>query len=282
MVRDVLSVIPDSNRKSLCKVAKAITAESANSTMLENLHSLERQGHMSRNLDPHCASLWATAVLSRPEEEMKFAINAALDTLPHNNNLHLWKKRKDSLCPLCKQNQTLLHVLNNCSYARDCRRYNKRHDAVLQEIVSTIRSKLPSSTELTTDIGTDYSFPLHIATTDLRPDVVWWDDAHKSLCLVELTVCFESNFEKAEQRKTVKYLDLVEQTKKSGYQATLLTLEVGSRGVPYYHSFAMLAKSINLNTKELNSLLHRVSTEALKESFKIWCSRNRMSEYSKS
>ena len=162
MVRYVLSAIPDSNRKSLCKVAKAITSESGNSTMLENLHSLERQGHMSRNLDPHCASPWATAVLSRPEEEMKFAINAALDTLPYNNNLHLWKKRKDSICPLCKQNQTLLHVLNNCSYARDCRRYNKCHDAVFQEIVSTIRPKLPSSTQLTTNIGTDYSFPLHI------------------------------------------------------------------------------------------------------------------------
>ena len=67
---------------------------------------------------------------------------------------------------------------------------------------------------LTVDIGDSYNFPLHIIPTDLRPDMVWWDDAHRSLCLVELTVCFESNFDDAAQRKTVKYTD---RAKLSGY-----------------------------------------------------------------
>ena len=38
-------------------------------------------------------------------------------------------------------------------------------------------------------------FPLHIVPTDLRPDLVWWDDKHRSLTMAELTVCFETNFE---------------------------------------------------------------------------------------
>ena len=116
---------------------------------------------------------------------MKFSLNAAVDMLPRNSNLHLWHKKQDSACPLCSQNQSLLHVLNNCAVARDLRRYNHRHDAILQEVVEP---KLSSSTTLTVDIGDSYHFPLHIIPTDLRPDMVWWN---------EVTVCFESNFDNA-------------------------------------------------------------------------------------
>ena len=44
-------------------------------------------------------------------------------------------------------------------------------------------------------------------------------------------------------RKTANYADLVQQARGNGYRATLLTLQVGSRGVPHYQSFAALAES---------------------------------------
>ena len=56
--------------KSLRKVAKSTVAEEANSTLLNNLQSLERQGHMSRSTDPKCASVWSLTVQSLPEEQM--------------------------------------------------------------------------------------------------------------------------------------------------------------------------------------------------------------------
>ena len=208
---------------------------------------------------------------------MKFALNAAVDMLPHNANLHLWHKRGDPTCPLCTQNQTLLHILNNCPTARNLRRYNARHDAVLQEVSSAIVPKLPPSTTLTTDLGEGYSFPLHITPTDLRPDLVWWDDTSRSLCLAELTVCYESNFEEAAKRKSAKYSDLAEQAELSGYSTTLLTLQVGSRGVPHYDSFKQLASATNMSAKELSLLLQKVTRAALMGSFTIWCSRNKQS-----
>ena len=151
---------------------------------------------------------------------MKFALNAALDILPHNSNLQLWRKRTDSSCPLCKENQSLLHVLNNCRVARDLRRYNIRHDCVLQEIAKAIMPCLPPGTNFTVDITDRYKFPLHIVPTGLRPDIVWWSSSKKSLCLLELTVCFESNFEQAATRKIAKYVDLVDQATTSGYKTT--------------------------------------------------------------
>ena len=232
---------------------------------------LERQGHMSRCTDPKCALVWSTVVKSLPEEQMKFSLNAAVDVLPHNANLHLWKKRQDPACPLCGNNQSLLHVLNNCAVARDLRRYNVRHDGVLKEIAEAIQPYLPPSSVLSVDI---HKFPIHIVPTDLRPYIVWWNTQNRSLCLVELTVCFESNFEDAARRKTAKYTDPVDQAHANGYNTTLLTLQVGSRGVPHYDSFAKLA---NMPVRDLTNLLRNVIRAAITGSITIWCSRNRSS-----
>ena len=47
---------------------------------------------MSRCTSPSCAHVWSRVVQALLEEQMKFALNAAVDVLPHNVNLHLWKK----------------------------------------------------------------------------------------------------------------------------------------------------------------------------------------------
>ena len=196
---------------------------------------------MSRCTAPKAALIWSTVVKTLPDEQMKFALNGAVDILPYKANLHLWKKRKDPSCPLCNHNQYLLHVLNNCTVARDLRRYNICHDAVLQEIAVAIRSYIPTTSVLMTDIDEGYAFPLHIIPSDLRPDIVWWDENSRSLCLAELIVCFESNFEDAVLRKSAKYLDLADQAELNGYHTTLLTLQVGSCGVPDYTSLSRLS-----------------------------------------
>jgi hypothetical protein len=216
--REALKISPGCSRKALTKSAKALVSEEVNSSRLDNLQGLERQGQLSRCTSPSCAPIWSRAVLALPEDQLKFAINAAVDVLPHNSNLYLWRKRKDSSCPLCHENQSLLHVLNNCSVARNYRRYNVRHDSILSVITETVSRNIPPTTSMTADISDTYEFPHHIIPTDLRPDLVWWDEAHKSITLVELTVCFETNFEEAARRKSVKYLHLVEQAKAREYR----------------------------------------------------------------
>ena len=105
-------------RKALAKATKALVAEETNSGLLDHWQSLEWKGYMSRCMDQECAHVWATVVKALQEEQMNFSLNAALNVLPHNSNLHLWKKKKSPACTLCGGNQTLVHMLNNCTTAR--------------------------------------------------------------------------------------------------------------------------------------------------------------------
>ena len=141
---------------------------------------------------PECAK----ALEAVCDERLEFALNSAVDTLPHNTNLHLWGKHNSSACPLCGEKQTLIHVLNSCKVARDERRYNPRHDTILSLISSFLSSKIPSTSHLTSDLGL-YAFPQHIVSTDLQPDIVCWDSSLKKIFLIELTVCFETSFQHA-------------------------------------------------------------------------------------
>ena len=272
--RDVLEASPGCSRKALAKATKAIVVDDANTSLLQHMQSLERQGLMSRCTDPKCALVWSTVVQSLPEEQMKFSLNAVVDVLPHIANLHLWKKRKDPACPLCDNNQSLLHVLNNCAVVRDLRGYNVHHDGVLP---AAIQPYLSPTSVLSVDIHDNHEFPLHSVPTDLRPDIVWWDSRNRPLCLAELTDCYESNFEDAAIRKTVKYTDLVDQANNNGYNTTLLTLQVGSGGVPHYESFSKLAAVLHMSTRDLTNLLQCVTRAAIVGFFAIWCSRNRLS-----
>ena len=53
---------------------------------------------MSRCSSPEGAKVWAKALEGVKNEHLKFAFNSTVDTLPHNANLYLWKKHKDSSC----------------------------------------------------------------------------------------------------------------------------------------------------------------------------------------
>ena len=113
--------------------------------------------------------LQTTAVFSLPEQIFKFALNAVTDTLPHNQNLflwkkvklHLWKKLPSPNCPLCSNRQTLLHTLNHCPGALQCRCYNQHHDAVL---------------ELLHQFTCNHTSPQQQVTVDLPDQLRCWGD----------------------------------------------------------------------------------------------------------
>ena len=80
--------------------------------------------------------------------------------------------------------------------------------------------------------------------------------------IIELTVCFETSFEAAAERKETKYHDLVISTERAGYNTTLITLEMGSRGTPHLPGFTQLAHELFMLRKELSKLLHQTSQAA--------------------
>ena len=185
----------------------------------------------------------------------------------------------DSRCKLCGEKQTLLHVLNHCEVALQLRRYNKRHDAVLSIISELAESHLPDCHQLTTDLsGVEYHFPTHIVATNLRPDLVMWSDATRSLKLIELTICFESGFLKASTRKQNRYADLVSAAQTKGYQATVIPIQIGSIGVLEESGLDSLRKCLGpISTKEWKAFLTAITSTTIDESHIIWCARNRSS-----
>ena len=225
-----------------------------------------------------CASdIWATAVMSLNSEALKFALNAATDTLPTNNNLAKWRKGAVlDHCKLCSKKQTLLHVLNNCEKALQLRRYNTRHDRILSDIADLAQKYLPDEYHLTVDLGeASYQFPLHIVPTNLRPDLVMWSDVHRTLHLVELTVCFESGFDEAAERKVNRYSELAKEACAYGYHTTVLPIQIGSRGVLEETGLEGLRAFLQpFSSRDWKAFLIKLTCTTIEESYKIWCSRN--------
>jgi len=141
--RDALN--PGANGKKVKRRAKTTVVMADADTRLEHAKSLRHQGELFRSIeDGETSSAWSSAVLSLPPEQSKFALNASQDTLPHNVNLTRWRNLSAS-CKLCGQRQTLQHVLNHCSVALELRRYNTRHDSVLDVTHTLVSSNLPSA-----------------------------------------------------------------------------------------------------------------------------------------
>ena len=84
--------------------AKRATQQAEDVRRETELKSLEKQGQMIRAATSDGASLWSKAVQSLPAEQMKFALNAAIDTLPHNANLHL-KRRRVTAVPFVEKDR---------------------------------------------------------------------------------------------------------------------------------------------------------------------------------
>ena len=134
---------------------------------------------------------------------------------------------------------------------------------VLQAMANIIQDHLPPSTSMTVDLSEGYSFPTHIAATDLRPDIVWWNDDQKTIKLVELTVCFETSYEAGITRKEDRYHDLIAETRKARYTSTLITAEMGSQGLPNMSEFQRLCDVLKLRHPEFHKLLLNTSQQAI-------------------
>ena len=91
--------------------------------------------------------------------------------------------------------------------------------------------------EIETDLDKMLIFP--IVPTLQRPDIVIWNKEKKVVHLLdlELTVPWESNLGKAEERKEARYEGLVEACDEEGWTAQHSHLGVGARGyaVSYTH-----------------------------------------------
>ncbi len=70
--------------------------------------------------------------------------------------------------------------------------------------------------------------PTDICVATQIPDIVMINRPQKIAILIELTVCFETNFEKSAQRKENRYGSLLNDIQSTGFTCELITIELGS------------------------------------------------------
>ena len=74
-------------------------------------------------------------------------------------------------------------------------------------------------------------FPPAICSTELRPDAVLWSSLTRTVILLELTCPAEEGIEAAQIRKEARYAGLMAEITEQKWTPTLLTFEVGARGL---------------------------------------------------
>ena len=87
VVRDALAEDPSCSRKALAAAAKRKVKSQEDADTLLQVQDLQKQGEMLRTTTSSTATLWSKAVQALPSNIMKFALNAAHDTLPHDANV---------------------------------------------------------------------------------------------------------------------------------------------------------------------------------------------------
>ena len=85
--RDALAVDPGMSRKRLNRVAKNMVVEEDIDVRHAHMLSLEKRGETLRIAEGEAAAEWATALSDLTPFQLKFALNACQDSLPHNSNL---------------------------------------------------------------------------------------------------------------------------------------------------------------------------------------------------
>ena len=235
LAQQVYSADPGASGRTASNRAKKRVENEVRRKRLDHSMSLSTQGKLFQAVDTNASTICSKAIQALPPSEMKFALNAASDTLPHYANLARWRGLSDA-CKLCCARQTLLHILNQCKKALDLCRFNIRHDQVLKVIADFVGKQVPDDMHVVVDLEDQYHFPPCLAITDLRPDLVVYSEFNRSAILIE------TNFKEAKSRKETKYMyaDLVDAIEENGFTVDLITVEVGARGFVRYESFRRL------------------------------------------
>ena len=118
-----------------------------------------------------------------------------------------------------------------------------------------------------------FSFPPHIAFTELGPDITIFSNKLKKVILIELTCLCEENMEAWNNAKINKYMQRKSVTENNGWIVDLFAVEAGARG---YCSQSVLCcfKSLGLKNRTINTTINQISKCSMECSFCIWLARN--------
>ena len=120
-----------------------------------------------------------------------------------------------------------------------------------------------------TDLKHNFIFPIEIALTTKRPDIVIWPVKAKQVFVIELTVPYEENFDWAHHRKLEKYEDLQEQCVRDDWITNIFPIEVGCRGF-IDNSTSVFLTNFGLPPSDKRKYMEKIQDKALTASAWIW------------
>ena len=253
---------------------------------------------------------WAS-LMAMPANLTSFCLASTYDTLPSPTNLKRWRITTEAMCTLCSKDVcTTAHILGACKVALQQGIYTFRHDTVLHQVIealqtfiSNIKEAVPISAKssimfvkkgakvpckrtppvgilyyasdwvLLADLNSNYCFPVHIAFTQLRPDITIFSNSLRKVILMELTCPCEENMQSWHSTKINKYLALKTVIESNGWCVELFAVEVGARG---YCSKSVLCcfKKLGFNNTCIRNTIKKLSKSSMECSFCIWLARN--------
>ena len=243
------------------------------------------QGNVLKLIEAEKSDLtWKSMIYNLPRNVLSFAVRSCIDFLPTFTNLRTWGKRVNVKCKLCNNNQTLLHVLNNCQTVLQQGRYTWRHNSILSHMFQSFK-KLIGITKDTFDLFADLpghtvtggTLPPNILPTAQRPDIIIINNTKKLVHIIELTVPFKTNIHKAHDLKMSRYENLHSDIEQQGYKCHLNCIEVGSRGLVTADNAERLREAFRFVGGRSNSsktLVKDLSKLAVVCSYSIWNARN--------
>lgn len=122
------------------------------------------------------------------------------------------------------------------------------------------------------DIGRQLVFPPEIASTNLRPDLVFWSPSQKTAYIIELTVPWENCVEEAYERKKLRYAELAAEATQRGWNTKVYPVEVGCRGFVASSTIRLL-KELGIHGQALRKTIRSLSEAAEISSRWIWLKR---------
>ena len=110
--------------------------------------------------------------------------------------------------------------------------------------------------------------------TSLRPDIAIINRAMKKISILELTIPFETNILKAQERKAAKYAPLVAGLQEGGYTCSFFSIEIGSRGIAAHGTGKSIRSLCGASYRESRDIVKRLCQISLKCSYLIFQERD--------
>ena len=241
-------------RSANAKVAKSTLDKEIQNEIITSITKLKEQNALLSSLQQNVTKTtirnWNLLFNSLPSNVFNFCRKALIFSLNDNSNLARWKIRNSPNCDLCGKTQTQTHALNNCIGAINDGRYKWRHDFILKTILCYIYSS--NEYQVFADVEGYNSSAVFFASS--IPDIVII--SNDILYAIELTVFFETNFQKSRKYKINKYKNLANEFV-GNYNVKKLFMEISTLG--FYTNdmkpFIKFCKDLKIN----NTLAIRAS-----------------------